>query len=72
MDCGAGIGRVTKNLLINHFESVDLLEQNPKFIETAKTYLSTCISRVDFHCSGNILMINIYKIVTIHALYIFL
>ncbi|XP_047357811.1 N-terminal Xaa-Pro-Lys N-methyltransferase 1 isoform X1 [Vespa velutina] len=52
LDCGAGIGRVTKNLLINHFESVDLLEQNPKFIETAKTYLSTCISRVDFHCSA--------------------
>lgn len=36
LDCGAGIGRVTKNLLIPHFAKVDLVEQDEKFINTAK------------------------------------
>ncbi|XP_031766311.2 N-terminal Xaa-Pro-Lys N-methyltransferase 1-B-like [Galleria mellonella] len=36
LDCGAGIGRVTKNLLIPQFEKVDLVEQDEKFINTAK------------------------------------
>ncbi|XP_015191261.1 PREDICTED: N-terminal Xaa-Pro-Lys N-methyltransferase 1 [Polistes dominula] len=52
LDCGAGIGRVTKNLLLKYFENVDLLEQNPKFIESAKTYLESNISRIGFHCSA--------------------
>ena len=26
LDCGAGIGRVTKYVLLNHFEKVDLVE----------------------------------------------
>lgn len=46
LDCGAGIGRITKNLLVKHFKHVDLVEQNPKFLETAKTYLNPCISRI--------------------------
>lgn len=46
LDCGAGIGRITKNLLIKHFRHVDLVEQNPKFLETAKTYLNNCITRI--------------------------
>lgn len=36
LDCGAGIGRVAKNLLIPHFEKVDLVEQDEKFINTAR------------------------------------
>ncbi|GAM17724.1 hypothetical protein SAMD00019534_008990, partial [Acytostelium subglobosum LB1] len=36
LDCGAGIGRVTKNLLLPLFETVDLLEQNPAFLDEAK------------------------------------
>ncbi|KAK2580985.1 hypothetical protein KPH14_006045 [Odynerus spinipes] len=53
LDCGAGIGRITKNLLIKHFKRVDLVEQNPKFLETAKTYLNTCISRIgEFYPTG--------------------
>ncbi|CAK9822066.1 N-terminal Xaa-Pro-Lys N-methyltransferase 1 [Anthophora retusa] len=39
LDCGAGIGRITKNLLLNHFKYVDLVEQNSKFLEVAKTCL---------------------------------
>ncbi|KAI8929423.1 alpha-N-methyltransferase NTM1 [Entophlyctis helioformis] len=35
-DCGAGIGRVSETFLLNVFDRVDLVEQNPKFLETAK------------------------------------
>lgn len=40
LDCGAGIGRVTKNLLIKYFESVDLVEQDAIFVNKANQYLS--------------------------------
>lgn len=40
LDCGAGIGRVTKNLLIKYFDKVDLVEQDGKFIAKAKQLLS--------------------------------
>ncbi|CAG4982898.1 unnamed protein product [Parnassius apollo] len=36
LDCGAGIGRVSKKLLISYFNKVDLVEQDEKFINTAK------------------------------------
>ncbi|KAG8228398.1 hypothetical protein J437_LFUL003870 [Ladona fulva] len=42
VDCGAGIGRITKCLLQNHFENIDLVEQNPNFLEEAKKSLSNC------------------------------
>lgn len=35
-DCGAGIGRVTQNLLLPLFDNVDSVEQNNKFVEEAK------------------------------------
>lgn len=36
-DCGAGIGRVTRNFLLQvPFEKVDLVEQAPSFVEQAK------------------------------------
>ncbi|XP_020291813.1 N-terminal Xaa-Pro-Lys N-methyltransferase 1 [Pseudomyrmex gracilis] len=47
LDCGAGIGRVTKNLLIKHFARVDLVEQNPKFLEVAKIALENHSSKVN-------------------------
>lgn len=40
LDCGAGIGRVTKNLLINYFKKVDLVEQDSNFVRKANDYLS--------------------------------
>ncbi|XP_076269673.1 N-terminal methyltransferase [Rhynchophorus ferrugineus] len=43
LDCGAGIGRITKFLLANIFKKVDLVEQNPEFLQTAKTYLGSNI-----------------------------
>lgn len=45
LDCGAGIGRVSKNLLMNHFQTCDLIEQDVNFAETARTNLS---------CSGHL------------------
>lgn len=39
-DCGAGIGRITKNLLSQLFDEVDILEQNPIFVDKAREYLS--------------------------------
>lgn len=39
LDCGAGIGRVSKYVLIPRFEKVDLVEQDEKFINTAKQFI---------------------------------
>ncbi|XP_047330837.1 alpha N-terminal protein methyltransferase 1 [Impatiens glandulifera] len=36
LDCGAGIGRVTRNLLIRYFNEVDLLEPVAHFLDTAR------------------------------------
>lgn len=56
-DCGAGIGRVTKNFLLRvPFDKVDLVEQAPNFVEQAKSeYLKDEIEqgRVgDVKCQG--------------------
>lgn len=40
LDCGAGIGRITKNLLVKNFTRVDLVEQDENFANRAKSYLS--------------------------------
>ncbi len=38
-DCGAGIGRVSKRLLLPLFNTVDIEEQNPAFLKKAEEYL---------------------------------
>jgi len=40
LDCGAGIGRVTSGLLMNVFDSVDLVEPNKKLLEAAKAEIT--------------------------------
>ncbi|GAB4829453.1 hypothetical protein Ancab_019125 [Ancistrocladus abbreviatus] len=40
LDCGSGIGRVTKNLLIRYFNEVDLLEPVSHFMEAARENLA--------------------------------
>lgn len=51
LDCGAGIGRITENLLCKHFKFVDLLERDEKFLEEAKLkFLGTNVE--NFYCSG--------------------
>lgn len=55
LDCGAGIGRITKNLLLNYFKHVDLVEQNSKFVEVAKTCLKNYSTRIgNYYSIGNI------------------
>lgn len=39
LDCGAGIGRVTKHLLGKFFTQVDLVEQDANFVQKANEYL---------------------------------
>lgn len=38
-DCGAGIGRVTEVTLSRFFNKIDIVEQNPAFVEKAKEEL---------------------------------
>ncbi|KAI3965848.1 hypothetical protein MKX01_010805 [Papaver californicum] len=40
LDCGSGIGRVTKNLLLRYFNEVDLEEPVSHFLEAARESLS--------------------------------
>ncbi|XP_014275305.1 N-terminal Xaa-Pro-Lys N-methyltransferase 1-B [Halyomorpha halys] len=51
LDCGAGIGRITKHLLLKHFDTVDLIDQNQDFIETAKVYVNSP-QLGKLYCSG--------------------
>ncbi|KAH9625995.1 hypothetical protein KSS87_017116 [Heliosperma pusillum] len=54
LDCGSGIGRVTKNLLIRYFHQVDLLEPVSHFLETARqTLTSQALANVDHHKALN-------------------
>jgi len=52
LDCGAGIGRITKHLLTKHFAKVDMVEQNRLFLEKAKEYLKGCDKVNRLFCSG--------------------
>ena len=38
-DCGAGIGRVTKNLLLPRFKEVSLVEVSPRLLASAPAYI---------------------------------
>ncbi|KAH6782286.1 alpha amino-terminal protein methyltransferase [Perilla frutescens var. hirtella] len=40
LDCGSGIGRITKNLLIRYFSEVDLLEPVSHFLDAARENLA--------------------------------
>ncbi|XP_050421200.1 N-terminal Xaa-Pro-Lys N-methyltransferase 1 [Adelges cooleyi] len=61
LDCGAGIGRITEQLLSKHFECIDLLEQDEKFLNEAKLKLDGtnaknfyCVSLQDFSPDNDI------------------
>ena len=54
LDCGSGIGRITKHLLQRHFIKIDLVEQNPKFLVKAKDYLQESGKVGNFFCSGKL------------------
>lgn len=53
LDCGAGIGRVTKNLLLPLFDTVDMVELNQDFLDQAPDYIGESFNRVgQRYCSG--------------------
>lgn len=39
LDCGAGIGRITKHLLLPHFTTVDMVEMTEKFLDASAAYI---------------------------------
>eukprot|EP00026_Physarum_polycephalum_P013807 Phypoly_transcript_14250.p1 GENE.Phypoly_transcript_14250~~Phypoly_transcript_14250.p1 ORF type:complete len:265 (+),score=29.15 Phypoly_transcript_14250:158-952(+) len=51
LDCGAGIGRVTTNLLLPLFDTVDMVEQCSKFVDEAKRTIKSG-KMGHFYCSG--------------------
>lgn len=53
LDCGAGIGRITKHLLLPLFDTVDMVEQNQAFLDQARDYIGQEAHRVDrLICKG--------------------
>lgn len=53
LDCGAGIGRISKRLLLPLFRTVDLVDVTQEFLDKAKSYLGQDGNRVGhFFCSG--------------------
>ena len=53
MDCGSGIGRVTKAILLRLFQQVDMVDVNVAFLEEARRYVGTESSKVDrYICSS--------------------
>lgn len=51
-DCGAGIGRVTKHLLLDRFDAVDIVEQSPRLIQAAPKYVGRDRDRTTCLCVG--------------------
>ncbi|EUB54378.1 Methyltransferase-like protein [Echinococcus granulosus] len=39
LDCGAGIGRITKHLLLPYFTTVDMVDMTGKFLDASSAYI---------------------------------
>lgn len=54
LDCGAGIGRVSKHLLLKNFNSVEMVDVTENFVKKATEYLGVDDAKrvLKFHCSG--------------------
>ncbi|KAM9326932.1 N-terminal Xaa-Pro-Lys N-methyltransferase 1 [Gastrophryne carolinensis] len=53
LDCGAGIGRITKRLLLPIFKNVDMVDVTDEFLSKAKSYLGDDGKRIgNFYCCG--------------------
>lgn len=58
VDCGAGVGRVTKGLLLRHFATVDLLEPSRPLLDAAVRDLGERVAAGDYpkgHAVGRVL-----------------
>ncbi|CAM9554606.1 unnamed protein product [Choristocarpus tenellus] len=51
-DCGAGIGRITKHLLLKRFDLVNLVEQSPRLLRAAPKYIGRERDRTECLCLG--------------------
>lgn len=51
-DLGAGIGRITKLLLLPRFQAIDLVEQSPRLLDAAPGYIGSESSRVTYILQG--------------------
>lgn len=56
LDCGAGIGRISKYLLVPQFKSVDVVEPDEKFINSIDKYVGR-----DSHKLGNLYKISLQE-----------
>jgi len=52
IDCGAGIGRICKGMLAHVCKEVDLVEQNPLYVEKAKEYCAGLLSMRNYWAIG--------------------
>ncbi|XP_059622904.1 N-terminal Xaa-Pro-Lys N-methyltransferase 1 [Phlebotomus argentipes] len=52
LDCGAGIGRVTKHLLLRSFDTVDLVEQCPQFAAQIPKYVGPSAKLGEIYTQG--------------------
>ncbi|XP_043914712.1 N-terminal Xaa-Pro-Lys N-methyltransferase 1 isoform X2 [Protopterus annectens] len=53
LDCGAGIGRITKRLLLPLFKTVDMVDVTECFLEKAQSFLGEERRRVEnYFCCG--------------------
>ncbi len=46
LDCGSGIGRVTKNVLLHYFTTVDMADLTQNFLDSSTTYLGKSNDRI--------------------------
>lgn len=60
-DCGAGIGRVTKHLLLHRFKYVDIIEQSPRLLAAAPSYIGEMSYRAN--CIVLKLQVDAYHII---------
>lgn len=51
-DCGAGIGRVTKSLLLQLYQHVELIEQSPRLLNSAPSYINVDNNRITLNNIG--------------------
>jgi len=52
IDCGAGIGRITSQLLLPLFQTVDLVEQNPAYVAKAQELIKAAPNMRHFFTCG--------------------
>lgn len=66
-DCGAGIGRVTKQLLSKYFDKTDLIEPCPTLMKKAKDELKSNAKVGTFYDNGmqDIKLVHSYDVIWI-------